>query len=99
MIVESILPYIVDLKERVNLLADSHQEMKVENKMLSAERGGLLNKIDVLEVEIKELKKRVEIVDIAQGMSVKDVNSVGVARNRVNSLIRQIDKCIALLNE
>jgi len=96
---ESILPYIVDLKERVNLLAASHQEMKVENQMLSSERGGLLNKIDVLEVEIKELKKRVEIVDVAQGMSVKDVNSVGVARNRVNSLIRQIDKCIALLNE
>ena len=96
---DSILPYIVDLKERVNLLATSHQEMKIENQNLSSERGDLLNKIDTLEVEIKELKKRVEIVDIAQGMSVKNVNSIDVARNRVNSLIRQIDKCIALLNE
>tara|TARA_B100000902_G_C26946224_1_gene733516 strand:+ start:143 stop:436 length:294 start_codon:yes stop_codon:yes gene_type:complete len=96
---DSILPYIVDLKKQVDLLATSHKEMKVENQILSSERGDLLNKIDALEVEIKDLKKRVEIVDIAQGISVKNVDSIDVARNRVSGLIRQIDKCIALLNE
>ena len=38
-------------------------------------------------------------VDIAKGIVIKDDDSVDFARGRVNNLIRQIDKCISLLNE
>ena len=58
----------------------------------------LLAKIEDLEVEVKGLKKRIEVVDVTKGISVKNSNSVGFARTRVNNLIREIDKCISLLN-
>ena len=59
----------------------------------------LMKKHEALEIEVKELKKRIEVVDLTKGISVKNSNSVDFARTRVNNLIREIDKCISLLND
>ena len=95
----SVLPYIVDLKKKIDVLLSSYQQQKDKNIILDNEKSVLLDKITALETEIHTLKKRVEIVDIAKGIGVKDDQSVSFARGRVNTLIRQIDKCISLLNE
>tara|TARA_B100000945_G_C20108363_1_gene469112 strand:+ start:242 stop:535 length:294 start_codon:yes stop_codon:yes gene_type:complete len=97
--VESILPYIVDLKKDMDVLISHYNEQKEENKSLISDKIDLLERISDLKNEIKELKERVDIVDIAKGIGVKDEDSVTFARDRVNTLIRQIDKCISLLNE
>ena len=96
---DSISHYILDLKKQVDLLLSRYKELSSRNVDLDAERIHLLKKNDHLENEIKELKKRVEVVDMVQGMSVKDGDSASFARIKVNNLIRQIDKCISLLNE
>ena len=95
----SILSHIIDLRNDVDVLASNYQEQKSKNKLLNTEKSSLLEKISDLENEIQTLKQRVEIVDMAKGIGVKDDNSVRFARDRVNTLIRQIDKCISLLNE
>tara|TARA_B100001250_G_scaffold405793_1_gene423824 strand:- start:2152 stop:2445 length:294 start_codon:yes stop_codon:yes gene_type:complete len=97
--VESILPYIVDLKKNMDVLISRYNEQKKQNESLTIEKISLLERITDLKDEIKELKKRVDIVDMAKGIGVRDENSVTFARDRVNTLIRQIDKCISLLNE
>ena len=55
--------------------------------------------INRLEGEVKILTKRVEVVDLVQGVDLKDKDAMIFARKRVNNLIRGIDKCISLLNE
>ena len=95
----SILPYIVDLKKKIDVLVSGYQQQKEKNIILDSEKAVLLEKINDLEMEIQALKKRVEIVDMAKGIGIKDDNSISFARSRVNTLIRQIDKCISLLNE
>jgi len=97
--VNSILPYIVDLKKKIDVLVSGYQQQKEKNIILDSEKAVLLEKINDLEMEIQALKKRVEIVDMAKGIGIKDDNSISFARSRVNTLIRQIDKCISLLNE
>jgi predicted nuclease with TOPRIM domain len=97
--VESILPYIVDLKKNMDVLISRYNEQREQNESLTIEKISLLERITDLKDEIKELKKRVDIVDMAKGIGVRDENSVTFARDRVNTLIRQIDKCISLLNE
>ena len=96
---DSILPYIFDLKKVVRVMLSRYNEQKEKNVSLVNQNRLMLEKMHVLEREIKELKKRVEIVDIAKGIVIKDDDSVDFARGRVNNLIRQIDKCISLLNE
>ncbi len=99
MIVDSILPYIFDLKKVVRVMLSRYNEQKEKNLSLAHQNRLMSEKMNVLEREVKELKKRVEIVDIAKGIAIKDDDSADFARGRVNNLIRQIDKCISLLNE
>mgnify|MGYP001212370053 CR=1 FL=1 len=96
---DAILPYIIDLKKRVYLLIGQHNDLKKRNLDLGNENNLLLQRITLLEDEIKELKERVEIVDMAKGVGLKEAGSVDFARGRLNTLIRQIDKCISMLNE
>ena len=96
---DSILPQIIDLKKRVSLLTSRYVDVKERNVVLENDKVVLISKIQGLENEIKELKKRVEVVDVAKGISLENSESVHFARTRVNSLIRDIDKCITLLNE
>jgi len=98
-IMESALSYITDLKTKVLLLLSRYNDIKKENNRLRNDKIELMKRMGELDLEIKELKKRVEIVDVSQGISSKDSKSVDVARLRVNNLIRDIDKCITLLND
>ena len=95
----SVAPYINDLKKKITILLSSYQNQKEKNSILINDNNDLLEKVNHLETEMQALKKRIEILDMAKGISVKDDNSMNFARGRVNSLIRQIDKCISLLNE
>jgi len=97
--VDSILTQIVDLKKRMSLLASRYVNVKERNVGLENDKVILIRKIQGLENEIKELRKRVEVVDVVKGISLENSDSVSFARTRVNSLIRDIDKCIILLNE
>ena len=96
---DSILPYITDLKNEIDVLLSKHKDEKEKSLNFLSDKKKLLERIDDLENEIKELKERVEAVDVVKGMSIKDDDSVSFARGRVNNLIRQIDQCISLLNE
>ena len=95
----SVLPYIIDLKKKIDFLISGYNQQKEKNIILDNEKTVLLAKISDLETEIQTLKKRAEIVDMAKGIGVKDDHSISFARSRVNTLIRQIDKCISLMNE
>ena len=95
----SISSYISTLKQQVSLLLSKYQELSVYNKELHHQKSDLLERVKSLENEIQELKKRVDVVNVVQGISVKEGESASFARTKVNHLIRQIDKCISLLNE
>ena len=96
---DSILPQIIDLKKRVSFLASRYVDVKKRNVDIENDKLVLMSKIQALENQIKELKKRVEVVDVAKGIALENSESIDFARTRVNSLIRDIDKCITFLNE
>ena len=95
----SISSYISTLKKQVSLLLSKYQALSVYNEELSQQKLDLLERVKCLENEIQELKKRVEVVNVVEGISLKEGESASFARIKVNNLIRQIDKCISLLNE
>jgi|TARA_B100000530_G_scaffold126675_1_gene79302 predicted nucleic acid-binding Zn-ribbon protein len=97
--VEVILPYIIKLKNEIDLLLNKYKVEKNKVLSLNTEKKIMMERIVNLENEIKELKERVDVVDLVKGINDKDDESASFARTRVNNLIRQIDKCISLLNE
>ena len=95
----SILPHIAELKSKLSALLPQYLKLKSDVLNLEDEKIVLQNKIQNLEDEIIKLKKRIEIVNLTKGVSEKDSLSIGFTKTRVNTLIREIDKCISLLND
>lgn len=72
------------LKERAETL-----EQRVEQQS---------EEISALQEELKEMSIKYQNLKTAKGLSF-GMEDVREARNRFNKLVREIDKCISLLNE
>ena len=89
---------LIDLKQNTQHLFERYTLLEQKNKMLQNELDKLKNQIESLEQERLELgwnNKQLKIAN--QLLSGKDENQE--AKQKINSLIREIDKCIALLNK
>jgi len=79
-----------ELFERYNNLRTKNVELKSENesiKNLLQERNG----------KIKELETKYERLKIS-GALVGEGENAAEARKKINELVREIDRCVALIN-
>lgn len=89
---------IVNIEARVRQLMGEHRDAVRLNRELTAER-------DALKAENRALKERIRALDaelaraqLAEGLAGGD-GGREKARARVNRLMREVDKCIALLRQ
>ncbi len=75
-----------------------------ENDKLAADNSALAGRRDRMAVEIRELKrtvaeqeKRIAVLELGASMT-GNVNDQKRAVARINRLMREIDRCIALMN-
>jgi chromosome segregation ATPase len=86
-----------ELKAGVQRLFNEYEKLKSDNEVLMRNITLLSGKISGLEHEKNELNRQYENMKIANRiLSGEDVD--GEAKKRINKLVREIDKCIALLN-
>lgn len=87
-----------ELKVNVQRLFQEYQRLKTWNKALEDNVTALSNEIVRLKDEKSDLKRENENIKLANRiLSAKDQD--GVAKKKINSLVREVDKCIALLNK
>ena len=63
----------------------------------TAERDRALKRAEESEHRAVGLEERVRVLELAAGMKGAS-GSTRAARNRVNRLLREVDRCIALIN-
>ncbi|AHW61171.1 hypothetical protein SAMN05444285_11156 [Draconibacterium orientale] len=86
-----------DLKRNTQQLFEKYNELEQKNKMLSKQVENLKQEIELMEHEKIELGRSYEQLKVANRiLSERDEN--GEAKQKIDFLIREIDKCIALLN-
>ncbi len=86
-----------ELKANVQQLFRQYGELRAEKDKLDDTILVLTQKIARLEQEKNELGQQIDKIKLANRiLSGKDED--GEAKKRINTLIREIDKCIALLN-
>ncbi len=86
-----------DLKRNTQQLFEKYNELEQKNKMLSNQVENLKQEIELMEHEKIELGRSYEQLKVANRiLSERDEN--GEAKQKIDFLIREIDKCIALLN-
>ena len=87
-----------DLKANIRQLFSEYERLNTEKKRLENKVDTLKNEIELLEQARTELNKSNEQWEVANRiLSGNDENRK--AKQKINSLIREIDKCIALLNK
>jgi uncharacterized coiled-coil DUF342 family protein len=91
--------------EKVDLLRTKVMQLVLSGEKISSEKQELANEISRLKEENNELKtiinnleERIKIIKLAKSLSETDEKSKQ-AKLRINELVREIDKCISILNK
>ena len=88
---------INSLKEKIKSFISLYDKLKDENSSLTKENSELKNKNIEKDNIIKELEEKYETLKIAKTVTTSSGSSHD-AKIKVNRIVREIDKCIALLN-
>ncbi|HLO57189.1 MAG TPA: hypothetical protein VK179_00455 [Bacteroidales bacterium] len=86
------------LKQRIKTLVALYETERSRNNALKERNLELTERITVLENNIDELNKKYENLRIAKVLSSVPGEDVHDTKLQVNKIVREIDKCIALLN-
>jgi len=90
--------YIVDeLKQKIQLLAAKLEEQKITNSRLTSENNELITKIKDKETELDVLKHQNNTLRLSKAIVAESEESQE-AKLQINKIVREIDRCIALLN-
>lgn len=89
---------IANIEARIGALIEDHRRLSALCRELTAERDALKIANRVQEERIRALDAEVGRMQLAEGLSGGGRNRAK-ARARVNRLMREVDRCIALLEK
>ena len=89
---------INNLRENIKTLMSLLEKSKQENKYLLAEKELLAENMQEKDLEIKELTGKYNTLKLAKTISATE-DEKKEAKIKINKMVREIDKCIALLNK
>jgi len=93
-----ILKVLLDkVGEQVRKLITSHNQLLEKNELLIMEKENFLKEINLLKSEINHLNNHLNEIKISNSFQNNE-NDNGLAKKKINMFLREIDKCIALLN-
>jgi len=89
---------IGNLKKKIELIISKYEQVVSENQNLRSELSDCRSVLDNSINNIKELEEKVNRLQIAEAFksSSQDVRE---AKQRIGRIVKEIDKCIALLND
>lgn len=87
-----------EFKDNLDQMISLHQKMKAEILMLQQEKVRLGEQINILTISNQELAKKYEDFKVAKSLAGTNEDS-HEAKIKINRLVREIDKCISLLNK
>lgn len=90
--------YLIDeFKTRLRLLIRKQDRLKDENRQLLDQLKTLQAEVDGIRQENEMLVKKMEDLRLAKVFSASDDDKQD-AKQKINKIVREIDKCIAQLN-
>ena len=89
---------IIDsIESKVERLIADNKKLRAQCDKLATEIGELKRERRELEQKLAKQDERLNVVELAEGFSGSGENR-DLARARVNRLVREVDRCLALLN-
>ena len=91
------LDLIINLEAKIDKLVERYHTEKNENGMLRSEISRLTKQLDEAAVAHSDLKKQIERLKMAKNIAASSAD-VQATKTRINQIVKEIDKCIAMLN-
>ena len=88
---------LTDFESKVHHLMRMYEELKERNTALNDKLSERNQLVQDTNEEIERLKTRYESLKIARIVSISQ-DEISGAKERLSKLVREVDKCIALLN-
>ncbi|MBP3565681.1 MAG: hypothetical protein IJN45_01465 [Alistipes sp.] len=92
---KSIIKHIEAQTERI---ISQYEKLEEQCHQLREERDALRSQVREQEEQLRELKAEVQRLRLAEGLSGNKTDKAK-SRARINLLLREVDKCIALLTK
>ena len=86
------------IEVKLGKLIAKYQQVKQEKLILQQENEGFVSVLKSKENEISELQEKIKLMNISKSVDASK-QEVKETRLKINEYVREIDKCIALLNK
>ncbi|MBN2481369.1 MAG: hypothetical protein JXB19_06500 [Bacteroidales bacterium] len=86
------------LRHKIKTIVSMYEEQKNANLELQTENRNLNEKLAELENNLEETEKNFDNFKMAKVLSTVSEGDIHDTKLQVNRIVREIDKCIALLN-
>jgi hypothetical protein len=87
-----------ELRNKVEKLINLHQQLVKEQQQLQITQKQLIQTISEKEKQIADLEEKNKVIKMAQVMSGNNDQNTRDIKLKINEYIREIDKCLALIN-
>ncbi len=89
---------VASLESKIEKLVDLHRKTKKELSALQTQNNHLTQAASQQKQTIKDLEDRSKVLKLSKSLSTTNENTTEL-KLKINELIREVDKCIALLNK
>jgi len=89
---------INSIEEKIGKLVDKSNQTQLERLNLQKNNNALIAKLEQKEKEIIALQDKVKLMSISRAFDVTKEDAKAT-KLKINEYVREIDKCIALLNK
>jgi len=90
---------VVNIESKVNKIISLYNSLKKEKEEILEENKTLKSEVEDRDKDIKRLEEKIKLLRITKSVSTQDVEKNKESRQKINEYVREIDKCIALLNK
>jgi len=95
---ESYKTVLTSLKKKIQILIQRCESFRSINAELARKLEDAEAKNEILTQNNKELKKQIDNLQLMEAFKVSAAD-VKEARQKIGNLVRELDRCIALLND
>jgi len=87
-----------NLKRKIEIIISKYEQTSSENIRLTKELADAKNALDTNNNKVKELELRISNLQLAEAFKTSSTD-VKEAKQKIGKIVKEIDKCIALLND
>ena len=89
---------INNIEVKLGKLIAKHQQLSNDKLLLTQANNDLSDKLKIKEDEITTLQDKIKLMNISKSVETSK-EEIKASRLKINEYVREIDKCIALLNK